>query len=125
MIPQRARGWVYVLVGIVAVVLLVLAVVSPEHYGRLSAAVGPVVALVATVLARLHLGPADAETAAVADPESPTGAVAGPASDMPDGAPVQVIPGTTLPDLDAAHSSDTKADATYYDPKHDADEEGA
>ncbi|MBD2760086.1 hypothetical protein IEE94_11260 [Yimella sp. cx-573] len=115
MIPQRARGWVYVLVGIVAVVLLVLAVVSPEHYGRLSAAVGPVVALVATVLARLHLGPTDAETAAVADPESPTGAVAGPASDVPDGAPVQVIPGTTL---DIPESSDPKADAAYYDPRH-------
>ena len=39
--------------------------------------------------------------------------------------PATIIPGTTLdvPALDVAHSSDTKADAAMYDPKHDAEGE--
>ncbi|WP_431841394.1 hypothetical protein [Calidifontibacter indicus] len=38
--------------------------------------------------------------------------------------PATIIPGTTLdvPALDVAHSSDAKADAAGYDPKHDAPE---
>ena len=38
--------------------------------------------------------------------------------------PATIIPGTTLdaPSLDVAHSADTKADAAFYDPKHDAPE---
>ena len=33
--------------------------------------------------------------------------------------PEQIIPGS----IDMAHSADTKADAAYYDPKHDAEGE--
>ena len=38
--------------------------------------------------------------------------------------PATIIPGTTLdaPALDVAYSSDAKADAAMYDPKHDAPE---
>lgn len=39
--------------------------------------------------------------------------------------PATIIPGTTLdaPALDVAHSSDAKAEAAHYDPKHDADDQ--
>ena len=52
------------------------------------------------------------------DPNSPSGESAADASMLPVDAPVE-----TVPVLDVAHSSDTKAEAATYDPKHDAEGE--
>lgn len=83
-----------------------------------TAAVMGACAFIGAIIGRSQVTP----TVDVGAEQDDTGLVAGPAAEVPEGNPVEVIiPGTTL---DMPESSDRKADAVYYDPKHDAPEDG-
>ena len=104
-IPKSYRVTVYVSVAVLAVALLSLAVVSPEHFQRATAAVSPILAVVGAVLALLHMSPDGA--AQTSEAEAPDAYVPRHADDgIPDdaGDHLQVIP------ADQA-TSDTKSDA--------------
>lgn len=104
-IPKSYRVTVYVSVAVLAVALLILAVVSPEHFQRATAAVSPILAVVGSVLALLHLNPSTPEQ----EGDAPTEYVPRHAdSGIPDdaGDHLQIIP------VDQA-TSDTKADAAH------------
>lgn len=102
-IPKSYRVTVYVSVAVLAVALLILAVVSPEHFQRATAAVSPILAVVGSVLALLHMNPSTPKQ----EGGAPTEYVPRHADDgIPDdaGDHLQVIP------ADQA-TSDTKSDA--------------
>jgi len=103
-IPKSYRVTVYVSVAVLAVALLILAVVSPEHFQRATAAVSPILAVVGSVLALLHLNPSTPEQ----EGDAPTEYVPRHADDgdpkYDAGDHLESIP------LDQA-TSDTKADA--------------
>ena len=102
-IPKGYRVVVYASVAVLALALLVLAVVSPEHFQRATAAVSPVLAVVGSVLALLHMNPGTPEQ----EEDAPTEYVPRHADNgIPDdaGDHLEIIP------LDQA-TSDTKGDA--------------
>ena len=102
-IPKSYRVTVYVSVAVLAVALLILAVVSPEHFQRATAAVSPILAVVGSVLALLHMNPSTPEQEGDAPTEYvPRHADNGIPDD--DGDHLQVIPAGQA-------TSDTKADA--------------
>ena len=98
-IPKSYRVTVYVSVAVLAVALLILAVVSPEHFQRATAAASPILAVVGSVLALMHMNPGEDETPADYTPRHADDGIPDDASDH-----LQVIP------ADQA-TSDTKSDA--------------
>ena len=108
--PAMILGLVQTVIALVAAFGLDL---TAEQTGAILAATAAVLA----VITRQSVTPNGSVAAKVDAP--PPEIVAGPAADVPEGEPVDVIPGATL---DVPQSSDTKADAAYYDPKHDAPE---
>ena len=104
-IPKSYRIVVYASVAVLALALLVLAVVSPEHFQRATAAVSPVLAVVGSVLALLHMNPGTPEQ----EEDAPTEYVPRHADNgIPDdaGDHLKVIP------VDQA-TSDLKSDAAH------------
>lgn len=75
-------------------------------------------AAVLAAITRQQVTP-NASVAARIDDDPPPAVVAGPAADVPTGQPVDIIPQVTSGGIEYVESSDTKADAAGYEPKHD------
>ena len=92
--------------------------VTPEQMALILAAAAAVLG----VITRQQVTPNGSVAARVDDAPPPPAVVAGPAADVPEGVPVQVEPLDPIVSSEGVtYSSDTKADAAYYDPKHDRD----
>lgn len=94
--------------GIVTALITLGAAFGLQLSGEQTSAITAFVALLSSLIVRLLVTPTSA-TAAETTSDGTT--VAGPASPIPDGTPVDVVP-----DLEVPQSSDTKADAATYDP---------
>lgn len=95
------------ILALVQAVLALIAAFGLHLSGEQVASILAVTAAVLGVVTRQAVTPNGSVVAKVDDP--PPATVAGPASDVPEGDQVEV-----LPVVDVAHSSDTKADATGY-----------
>ena len=81
-IPKKYRVVAYIGVLALALVLFALAVISPEHFQRATSAIGPILAVVGSVLALLHLSPDTSPPVAAEDVDAGDVVEVVPAAEM-------------------------------------------